>query len=104
MLGCEFIFSLILTIWNVSQISKAKIEHFLSTSKQTKALILLRQLKFVETTMFHGIDPYCDQPPSQSATSAVSSTYANSISSANCQNDSNEPIATDAEVILIDML
>jgi len=63
---------------------KAKIEQYLSSSKQTKALILLRQLKFVETTMFHAGNPYCDQ-----------STACSSLS---------EPIATDAEVILIDML
>jgi len=65
---------------------KAKIEQHLSSSKQTKALVLLRQLKFVETTMFHGGNPYCDQ------------------SSTTCSNSSSEPIATDAEVILIDML
>jgi len=64
---------------------KVKIELYLSSSKQTKALILLRQLKFVETTMFHGANPYCDQ---SSTTGSMSS----------------EPIATDAEVILIDML
>jgi len=64
---------------------KVKIELYLSSSKQTKALILLRQLKFVETTMFHGVNPYCDQ---SSTTGSMSS----------------EPIATDAEVILIDML
>ena len=63
---------------------KVKLELYLSSSKQTKALILLRQLKFVETTMFHGGDPYGDQ----STTGSTSS----------------EPIATDAEVILIDML
>jgi len=63
---------------------KAKIEQYLSSSKQTKALILLRQLKFVETTMFHAGNPYCDQ-------------------SSTCSN-SSELIATDAEIILIDML
>lgn len=63
---------------------KVKIEQFLSSSKQTKALVVLRQLKFVETTMFQGVNPYCEQ-------STMSS-------------NSSEPIATDAEVILIDML
>ena len=66
---------------------KAKIEKFLSSSKQTKALVLLRQLKFVETTMFRGGNPYCDQ---QQSTTTGSS-------------NSNGPIAADAEVILIDM-
>ena len=69
---------------------KAKIDLYLSSSKQTKALVLLRQLKFVETTMFHGGNPYCDQQQ-QSTT-------------ASCSNSSGELIATDAEVILIDML
>jgi len=64
---------------------KAKIEQHLSSSKQTKALVLLRQLKFVERTMFHGGNLYCDQ----------SSTMGS--------NSSSEPVATDAEVILIDM-
>jgi Ran GTPase-activating protein (RanGAP) involved in mRNA processing and transport len=62
---------------------KAQIETCLSSSKQTKALILLRQLKFVETTMFQGINPYCDQ---------------------SLQVEPNEPTARDAEIILIDML
>jgi len=56
---------------------------FLSSSKQTKALILLRQLKFVETTMFLAVNPYCD--PSSRA-------------------DPSDPVCTDAEVVLIDML
>eukprot|EP01082_Thalassiosira_pseudonana_P011730 g10851.t1 g10851 contig4:2700672-2704491(-) len=62
---------------------KAKIEHFLSSSSQSKALVLLRQLKFVETTMFRGSNPYCDQSSIASPT---------------------EPVAVDAEIILIDML
>jgi hypothetical protein len=41
---------------------------------------MLRQLKFVEQTM-RGINPYCDLPSSLG----------------------NEPIAADAEIILIDM-
>ena len=61
---------------------QAKVEEFLSTSKQTKALVLLRQLKFVETMLFRGSNPYCDQP-----------LYS-----------SSEPIVADAEIILIDML
>jgi hypothetical protein len=61
---------------------KAKIEQYLSSSKQTKALILLRQLKFVETMMFRGSNPYCDQSTPLSG----------------------EPIVADAEIILIDML
>lgn len=62
---------------------KAQVESCLSSSKQTKALILLRQLKFVETTMFQGSNPYCDQ---------------------SLQVDPNEPKALDAEIILIDMI
>lgn len=62
---------------------KAQVENCLSSSKQTKALILLRQLKFVETTMFHGSNPYCDQ---------------------SLQAEPNEPTALDAEIILIDMI
>ncbi|EJK47943.1 hypothetical protein THAOC_33304, partial [Thalassiosira oceanica] len=62
---------------------KAKIEVFLSSSKQTRALILLRQLKFVETTMFLAVNPYCD-PTSRA--------------------DPGDPVCTDAEVVLIDML
>lgn len=62
---------------------KAQVETCLSSSKQTKALILLRQLKFVETTMFQGSNPYCDQ---------------------SLQVEPNEPTALDAEIILIDML
>jgi len=65
---------------------KAKIEQNLSSSKQSKALVILRQLKFVETSMFHGGNPYCEQSSSAST------------------NSNNEPIPTDAEVILIDML
>ena len=62
---------------------KAQVESCLSSSKQTKALILLRQLKFVETTMFQGSNPYCDQ---------------------SLQVEPNEPTALDAEIILIDMI
>ena len=62
---------------------KAQVESCLSSSKQTKALILLRQLKFVETTMFQGSNPYCDQ---------------------SVQAEPNEPTALDAEIILIDMI
>ena len=68
---------------------KIKIEQYLSSSKQTKALVLLRQLKFVETTMFHGgNNPYGDNNQSSTTTGSMAS----------------KPIATDAEVILIDML
>ena len=69
-------------------IIQAKIDLYLSSSKQTKALALLRQLKFVETSMFRGGSPYCDQP---------SSTIT-------CSSNASEAVATDAEVILIDML
>lgn len=62
---------------------QAKIEHFLSSSCQSKALVLLRQLKFVETMLFRGLNPYHDQ---------------------SMRSDGCELVATDAEVILIDML
>merc|ERR1719148_392423 len=62
---------------------KAGIELHLASSEQTKALALLRQLKFLETTMFQGVNPYCD-PASRL--------------------EPDEPAASDAEVILIDML
>lgn len=62
--------------------NQAKVEEFLATSKQTKALILLRQLKFVENMLFRGSNPYCDLPTATS----------------------NEPIVADAEIILLDML
>ncbi|KAL3815406.1 hypothetical protein ACHAXA_011524 [Cyclostephanos tholiformis] len=67
--------------------TKAKIDLYLSSSKQTKALALMRQLKFVETTMFHGSNPYCDQQ-----------------SSTTCSSNSSEAVAADAEVVLIDMM
>lgn len=66
---------------------KAKIDLYLSSSEQTKALAILRQLKFVETTLFSGGNPYnCDQ-------------LSSSITCSSC-----DAVATDAEVILIDML
>ncbi|KAL9190547.1 hypothetical protein ACHAXT_000253 [Thalassiosira profunda] len=64
---------------------KAKLDQFLSSSKQTKALILLRQLKFVETTMFHGGSPYSGASSSNSASSG-------------------DHVAADAERVLIDLL
>jgi len=81
-----------LTNLTLSTFLQAKIDKYLSSSKQTKALILLRQLKFVETTMFQSGNPYNDQ---QSSANLASSTTGSA---------SSEPIATDAEVILIDML
>ncbi|KAL7550044.1 hypothetical protein ACHAWF_013282 [Thalassiosira exigua] len=64
---------------------KAKMEQRFSSSQQARALALLRQLKFIETTMFRGTNPYCDQPTVQPGLMGG-------------------PIATDAEVILLDML
>ena len=75
--------------WTCIVFFQAKIDLYLSSSKQTKALALLRQLKFVETALFSGGNPYnCDQL----------------LSSITCSSNSSDAVATDAEVILIDML
>mmetsp|Transcript_9703 Transcript_9703/g.20209 ORF Transcript_9703/g.20209 Transcript_9703/m.20209 type:complete len:1276 (-) Transcript_9703:169-3996(-) len=63
---------------------KTKIEAFLSSSNQPKALVLLRQLKFIETMLFRDGHPYQDQ--------------------VSRDNDPTELVPADAEIILIDMM
>lgn len=63
---------------------QSKIEAFLSSSNQPKALVLLRQLKFIETMLFRDGHPYQDQ--------------------VSRDNDPTELVAADAEIILIDMM
>lgn len=83
---------------------QAKIEQYLSSSKQTKALVLLRQLKFVETTMFHGEDPYCDNLQQSASSSSIAAAAAAAAASASSSSLPSGPVASDAEVILLDMI
>jgi hypothetical protein len=50
--------------------AQARIKQHLSSSRQPKALVLLRQLTFVKTTMFHGGGPYCGGDPDRHAVTA----------------------------------
>lgn len=80
-------------------ISQEKIEIYLSSSKQDKALVLLRQLKFVETTLFHNGNPYYDE------SSPTSTTHTTTISDDSSETTSTTTaLAIDAEIILLDML
>lgn len=72
---------------------------YLSSSKQDKALVLLRQLKFVETTLFHNGNPYYDE------SSPTSTTHTTTISDDSSETTSSTTaLAIDAEIILLDML
>ena len=81
-------------------ISQEKIEIYLSSSKQDKALVLLRQLKFVETTLFHNGNPYYDQS-SPTSTTPTTTTISDDSSETT---SSTTALAIDAEIILLDML
>jgi hypothetical protein len=78
---------------------QTKIEQYLSSSNQAKSLVLLRQLKFVETTMFHNGSPYHDQ-----SSSTTSTLYPSTTANGSCISSETTTLALDAEIILLDML